>query len=469
LCVCLAACRLDLNDAHTSPSPGPEATPASTATPGFEQTPSPTPTPTPDPVVNAGADLHIKLGDEALLSGSVSDELARAFSYSWSFAGLPHDSALGNASIRGANGLLAGFVPDVDGSYYLDFSAAIPGLTVTDRVTVTVDYDLNRAPTAFIAFDSTTFQPGQTINVNPSISDPDADAMTCLLTIKSQPAGSSLSFPPDPSVYTGFNNPHFILIPQVQGSYTLALTVTDSRGAQAYQEETIKVKAKNVSGNTSPLANAGEDFYYIQSNGTTIQTMASSYDLDGDALSYSWRMVSHPPAYPQARAEGFLKTDPGLTVQPDIPAGVYVYELTVNDGTVQGEGDEPPTDTDTVAFTVLDVPASISSARSQSGTVAVGSQATLSVEMAYDPDIQYGLPDSVSFAFVSRPASSASVLSFNPSPIYYYGQYSATFTPDVAGTYIVLATFRDFEHVFTRIMSVSATEDEEGVIDVSVY
>jgi hypothetical protein len=466
ICACLAGCRLVVNASDPTPSPDPAATPAATATPEAATTPSPSP----DPQADAGQDLRGVLGGLVRLSGSVSGFPAEGSAYAWSFVGLPHDSKLGPGSISGADSLNASFLPDADGIYQLDFTASIPGLSVTDRVVVSVDYDLNRAPNAQIGFYPMNYcQPGEDIEFSPYAWDDDMDGLSYVLSVESEPAGSSLSIEPDAKVYCGENLPVRTLRPQVEGRYEIRLTVTDAKGAQGTALAGFTVKAKNPHGNTSPIANAGGDMILSQAVNATVGTNISSADLDGDPLSYSWECVSYPACFPAQAAAALAQNGSGFSLSMGLPTGVYVFELTVDDGTVQGPDDQAPTDTDTMTVTMLDTPLQIWYAKTQSQSVAVGATASAAFQVLADPDITYNLPGSVGYSFVSKPAASTCALVPSYSVRGSVATFGWSFAPDSVGTYVVAATFIDHARTFTRIMSVSAATDEEGVIDVSVY
>jgi hypothetical protein len=454
-------------------SPGDQmASPAPTATPVAAQGSGPGASDSQGPRAYAGMDAQVILGRRVSFSGEAIGFPAGAPNYCWSFAGLPHDSALGPEDISGADGPNASFTPDVDGTYYLDMTASIPGLSFTDRVAVTAAYDLNRPPEAYIDYYFGNYcQPGECLIIIPIASDPEHDGVRYSCRLESQPEGSSLGFGDDAAVYYSHGLPRQQLWPTVEGSYTIRLTATDTKGAEASALSSFTVKARNPSGNSSPIANAGTDLRGFQNSAGTLTRPTQSYDLDGDALSYSWRCISYPASFPAQAASALAFGGPTFTLNMGLPTGDYVFELTVDDGTVQGEGDEPPTATDTMTFTIRDTPAQILNADTDGMVAFGGIMVMMGVTMQRDPDISCDPSQTVSYAFLAKPAASASTLSYSFAPEYTgsYANYSASFPLDAPGRYIVAATFRDYAHTFTRIFSIAKPTNSEGGIDVSVY
>ncbi len=93
---------------------------------------------------------------------------------------------------------------------------------------------------------------------------------------------------------------------------------------------------------TYPIADAGNDAS-IEIDGVVPLDGSGSSDVDGDTLTYEWRILGRPPG---SIAELSDETDIAPTFTADT-AGEYVLELTVNDGT--------ETSTDTMIVTVVEV------------------------------------------------------------------------------------------------------------------
>ena len=91
--------------------------------------------------------------------------------------------------------------------------------------------------------------------------------------------------------------------------------------------------------NTPPIANAGAD-QEVMVFDTVVLDGSLSSDVDGDSLSYLWRLLSQPA---NSSATLFDSNSTQSYFMPDV-AGLYTVELSVNDGTV--------TSVDTITITV---------------------------------------------------------------------------------------------------------------------
>ncbi|WP_375579330.1 tandem-95 repeat protein [Marivirga tractuosa] len=121
----------------------------------------------------------------------------------------------------------------------------------------------------------------------------------------------------------------------VEGLYQFRLTATDDDGNSGSDQMQLTV----VDSNSPPTANAGEDTQIqLPTNSITISGTAS--DSDGDIISYLWTKSSGGSATLSNTDEANL----GVT---DLEAGIYVFELTVED-------DDNATDSDEVQLEVLD-------------------------------------------------------------------------------------------------------------------
>jgi hypothetical protein len=457
ICACLAGCRLVVNASDPTPSPDPAATPAPEAS---------------SPEVSAGNDKMIAVGAAVWLNGTARGFSAGPVSCRWSFAGLPRGSTLGPGAIGRPDSLSAVFTPDVDGVYYLDLTVSCSGLSLTDRVIVTARYDLNLPPEAYFPVGAQyCCKPGESFWLEGYVRDPERGMIRYAYGFDSQPAGSVLCFQADDAARPMGWLPRKLLKPIVEGRYDVRLDMFDERGARSSKVTSFTVKAKNPRGNSSPIANAGPDLYNYQNSEGSSVFPTFSVDYDGDALSYSWKCVSYPDCFPPEAAASLAMSGSSLSLPLGLPAGDYVYELTVDDGTIQGEGDEPPTSTDTMTYTVRDTPARIGTAETNGSCMAVGQSANLVVTMLRDPDISCDPSRNVEFACLRRPDASRTSLVYSFAPQYSgnVSVYAASLPLDAPGYYLVSASFRDHNHTFTRIFSFSAVADDEGGIDVSVY
>jgi RHS repeat-associated protein len=164
-------------------------------------------------------------------------------------------------------------------------------------------------------------------------------------------------------------------------------------------------------GNTAPTANAGLD-QTVSIGATVTLNGGGSSDPDGDALTFTWTLISKPVGSVAALS------DPHA-VQPTFVAdasGSYNVQLVVNDGTADSAAD-------TVRISTLNSRPVANAGPDQS--LAVTSVAQLDGSASSDPD---GNSLTFTWSLIAIPSGSAAALS-NPSAI------KPTFTIDRPGNY----------------------------------
>ncbi|NOT44078.1 MAG: hypothetical protein HOP14_05680, partial [Acidobacteria bacterium] len=198
------------------------------------------------------------------------------------------------------------------------------------------------------------------------------------------------------------------------GVYTLRLTASDG-DVTAFDEVLVEVDEPNA----PPVADAGVG--QRVSPGDVVQLDGSgSSDADGDPLTFAWRLVSAPNGSAAVLGNA---TTVAPTLTTDLP-GDYVVELVVNDGMADSAPDQ------VIVSTVNTAPVADAGA---DATALVGSLVALSGAGSSDPD---GNAIDYSWQFVSRPAGSGAALAGSSS-------VTPSFTPDVAGDYIIRLTVTD--------------------------
>lgn len=166
---------------------------------------------------------------------------------------------------------------------------------------------------------------GVTITLDGSnSSDPDGDAITYEWKLVQAPDGST-------SVNLGdVNQVNAFFTPDVEGEYTMSLTVSDGNHPPVTEEVTITVLPPP----NPPEANAGSD-QTVNVNESVILDGSASSDPDDDPLTYNWAMASKPPL---SNVSIIDKDKEMASFTPDI-AGNYVIELTVTDIDDQSDKD----------------------------------------------------------------------------------------------------------------------------------
>ena len=275
------------------------------------------------PVANAGLNQTVQVGDTATLDGSKSTDVdGDLLSYTWSFVSLPAGSA---ATLSDPESVRPSFTVDKPGSYVVQLIVK-DAVTDSDPATVTITTE-NSPPVADAGPDQTVYVT-DTVQLDGSKSkDADGDPLTYRWSFTSTPAGST------PTILNPSDvNPTFVV--DRPGTYVIQLTVND--GIVSSTPDTVTITTSN----SKPVANAGPDQNDVIAGMTVDLNGSASSDADKDPLSYKWSFISIPD--PSAAS---LSGDE--TVSPSFIAdlaGIYVAQLTVNDGTV----DSAP---DTVAIT----------------------------------------------------------------------------------------------------------------------
>lgn len=264
----------------------------------------------------------------------------------------------------------------------------------------------NGAPVANAGANNTV-RVGELATLNGAASsDPDGNALTYAWTITSRPSGSTAALTGATSV-----NPSFTA--DRAGSYVIQLVVSDGSLSSAAATVTISTR------NSAPAASAGAD-QTARVGDTVMLDGRLSSDVDGDVLTYAWRIVN-APAGSAASLSNAGAVQPGLVI--DV-AGSYEVELIVNDGNLAS----PP---DTVVVSTLN---SAPVARpGNSRAVALGALVQLDGSLSSDVD---GNSLTYRWSLLSRPAGSAAALG-NPAAV------NPSFTADQPGSYVVQLIVND--------------------------
>jgi hypothetical protein len=354
------------------------------------------------PVANAGAGQTPLFGETVSLNGGGSSDVdGDLLTFSWSIISRPAGSF---AILSAATTVNPSFEVDVSGSYVVQL---IVNDGLVDSVADTVGISTNNSPPVANAGADQTPLFGETVNLNGgNSSDVDGNMLTFIWSIISRPAGSSAILSAATTV-----NPSFVV--DVSGSYVAQLIVND--GLVDSDADTVGINTSN----SAPVANAGTDQTPLVGETVNLNGGGSS-DVDGNALTFSWSIISKPIG-------SFATLSAATAVNPSFEidvSGSYIVQLIVNDGLV-----------DSIANTV-DISTSNSAPVANAGadqTPLVGETVNLNGDGSSDVD---GNTLTFSWSLISRPAGSIAMLSaattVNPS-----------FVVDVSGNYVVQLIVND--------------------------
>jgi len=307
--------------------------------------------------------------------------------------------------------ILSGGVFAPGDSFVLDFDI---GLRTLDRFTVFVNLlgDLpsgNKRPVADAGPDQTVVE-GDTVKLDGSASsDMDGDPLTFLWKLVSVPIGSSAILSDATAVMPTF-------VADLQGEYVVELIVNDGKDDSA--PDTVKITT--TPGNTRPVANAGPDQRMVAVGMTVKLDGSGSSDVDGDPLSFLWKLVSVPPGS-QAVLSDVTSVMP--TFVADVQ-GEYVAELVVNDGKLNS-------DPDRVTISTENRPP-IADAGDDQG-INVGEEVFLDGSRSSDPDGDFL---TFQWSLVVVPTGSTATIS-DPNA------EKPSFTADLRGSYVAQLIVND--------------------------
>ena len=275
---------------------------------------------------------------------------------------------------------------------------------------------------------------GATVTLNGSASsDVNGDTLTYSWSITSKPSSSTAALSSATVV-----NPTFTA--DLAGSFILSLTVNDGKAASS--ASTVTITAAAATANVAPVANAGPAQSVLISDVVVLNGSGSS-DANGDALTYSWTITSKPSSSTAALSSATV-VNPTFTA--DV-VGPYILSLIVNDGKVSSPAA-------TVTVTAYNSPPTANAGPDQSGVV-VGTIIQLNGSGSSGAIQRYN------WNFTARPTgagndslSSATVV--NP-----------TFTPTVAGTYVIQLQVSNTRGGTTDTVSITVTPSNTGSITVT--
>ena len=283
------------------------------------------------PVANAGANQNVSVATLTTLDGTASTDADQdSLSYSWTLISKPNTST---AALSSTISPKPTFTPDLAGTYVASLVVSDGKDRSTTAFITVVASAANSAPVANAGTaQSVTTASVVTLNGTGS-TDANGDPLTYRWTLTSKPSSSTASL----SSATA-SSPTFTA--DLAGSYVASLVVNDGR-VDSTNTSTVTVTASAA--NSAPVANAGTAQTVTRSGGTVSVTLnaSNSSDANGDALTYKWTIAYQPPTSSITLSSA---TASSPTFSATV-AGVYVFNLIVNDGKVDS-------DVATVAITV---------------------------------------------------------------------------------------------------------------------
>jgi len=334
----------------------------------------------PGPNQTVAVDSTVTLnGSGSTIGGGAGSINVGSLTYSWTLPSVPPGS---KTELSNANAMIATFVPDVPGTYTARLTVTDGFGSDSDSITIST---VNSPPVAN-AGPNQTVAVGATVQLDGSkSSDVDSNPLRYSWSLVSLPPTSSAVLSNPQGVVTTFTA-------DVAGTYIAQLVVND--GALNSQPSTVTV----TTGNTPPVANAGRN-QKVNVNALVQLNGSGSTDVNGDPLTYVWTLNTTQAPGSKATLSNPTAVNPTFTA--DVP-GLYVAQLTVNDGIANSQ----PT---TVTISTNAVLAPIANAGANQ-SIVLGGAVTLDGSGSTDPQ---GLPLTFTWSLINRPGASKASLSAN--------------------------------------------------------
>lgn len=356
------------------------------------------------PQADAGADQAVAAGMRVQLDGSASSDVdGDRLRFDWSLLSRPDDSS---AVISRPRSVRPQLITDTAGSYVAQLIVS-DGELDSDPDTVLIRSNLASLPPIADAGENRSARVGETLVLDGSASaDPDGDRLSFAWSILSAPPGSSVTIDDPNSVVT-------TLTIDAVGDFLIQLRVSDRAQSDT---DTLIINALN----SAPVADAGSDQSGFVNDTITLDGSAS-FDPDGDALAFSWSLLSRPDGS-QATLDNPTTVTPGFRIDVN---GDYVGQLIVTDA--RGADSAP----DTVTVSTQNSPPVADAGADQE--LPQGSRVQLDGSASRDAD---GEALSFRWAFTSTPAGSRAVLD-DP------GSIGPAFTADRPGLFVLQLIVND--------------------------
>lgn len=279
------------------------------------------------PKAYAGDNQNVNTSTNVTLDGSKSsDANGDSLTYKWLLVSSPD---MIDVSLSSTTAVRPTFSADRDGLYV--FSLIVDDGKVkstVDRVNITASA-ANSAPVAHnISYQDThrpaAYYPGDEIYLVADASDANSDDLEYIWTFLR---------PPESTARILDSQGHSDLVqftPDVPGEYVIKVTADDGSVRSNTVSLVLEIESDR---NQRPVADAGPDIV-VNASDTARFDGGSSFDSDGDELTYRWTLISVPEG---AATTFYAEPEPYVAFMSIRQAGDYVMELIVNDGTEDSE------------------------------------------------------------------------------------------------------------------------------------
>lgn len=261
--------------------------------------------------------------------------------------------------------------------------------------------------------------------------DAGGTALTRAWTIVSKPANSA-------AVLSSATGNATQITPDRRGDYVVKMTATNAAGAATSHLTTISVTNNTpiayVTSNAAPVAIQTGPAVHLPLNTAVTLRGGSSVDADGDALTYAWTLNSKPSGSAAVLSSA---TTANVQLTTDV-SGAYSVTLRVTDPS--GAFSEK-----TMLFQAGTF-APVAVTDKSFATVLVGGTAKASGAMSFDEDTT---ALTYAWAIDSAPATSTATIAAPSSE-------ALSFTPDIAGLYVLSLTVSDGKNTNAAYVTVRA-------------
>ena len=295
------------------------------------------------PVANAGSNQSVNVNALVQLNGSGSTDVnGNPLTYVWS---LNTSQAPGSeATLSNPTAVNPTFTADVPGTYVAQLIVN-DGYSSSHAATTTISTNAVQAPTAN-AGPPQNAAPGATVQLSGSGStDPQGLSLMYTWSLITRPPNSNAALSA-----TNIVNPTFVT--DQPGTYVAQLTVNNGF-LNSTTPSTVTVTTVDM----PPLANAGAN-QNSSVGGVVFLDGSKSSDPDGQALTYSWTLLTIP-ANSNATLVGPTTVNPSFTA--DV-AGTYVAQLIVSDPLLSSNPSTVTITAGTFAITLSPNPLNLTSA-----------------------------------------------------------------------------------------------------------